>query len=224
VTELGHLIGVGRATDSNDRLSTPSPEVWHRISAELGFTSAETARAEPERAGQPSAGEAAVMDLAARRQAGATASPGPTSRGRRPLALAVAAALALIAGVGIGSAWDRLRGDDEQTVATAPLEPLPGWTGARGEAQLRVDEDGHRYLVVNVTNPNPVSAPPQVWVRSVASPTEMINLGPFVSNGQRIQIDDAVDLRQFPLVDISDEPNADPAHSGVSIVQGLLST
>lgn len=142
--------------------------------------------------------------------------------GRPPFARAVAAGVALLlVGVGLGLGIDRLHGADETVIATATLNALPGYAGAGGEAQVRMDSDGRRFLVVDVRTPRPVGAAQQVWVLSPTQPGAMQNLGPFYENGQRFRLD-GIDLAQYPLVDVSAEPDANPEHSGRSIVRGTL--
>ncbi|MFP5283344.1 MAG: anti-sigma factor, partial [Actinomycetes bacterium] len=229
--ELAHLADVGRATTSTDTLVAPRPEVWDRIRAELGFVGVNGA------ADGPAPGATAVIDLAARQRTdsrptaeddpalGGSSAPdvaaAPSVSGvRRWLSMAVAACLALVVGVGLGLGWDRLT-DDEEVVATAELAPGgPEWTGASGEARVEVDDEGRRYLVVSVSTPRPTDER-QVWLISDTVKGAMKNLGALYENGQRFRVD-GYDLTRFPLVDISDEPDANPAHSGNTIVRGPL--
>lgn len=233
ISELAYLAGVGRATSPSDTLVRPSPVVWKRIRAELGFTSEALPAPEP-----PSSNGAEAVDLSQPRtdptratatEPGAAASAaGPASTGaarapagRRLLSLTLAAALALIAGVGIGLGIDQLRNRDE-VIATAILKPGgPQWADANGEAEILVDRQGHKYLAASVTTPRQVPDERQIWVISATNPTEMKNLGVFYNNEQRFRVDD-IDLAQYPLVDISNEPDANPAHSGNTIVRGPL--
>lgn len=190
VDDLAHLAGLGRTIEITDRLSTPAPEVWERIQAEL----------------------AAPRGILA----------APPRAERRVLGRAMAAGVALLlVGVGLGLGIDRLPGADESVIATATLTGLPAYAGAAGEAEVRVDADGRRFLVVDVRTPRPVGTEQQVWVLSTTQPGAMHSLGPFYENGQRFCLD-GIDLAQFPLVDVSAEPDADPEHSGKSIVRGPL--
>jgi len=233
VSDLAQVADVGRSAESGDRLLAPGPEVWQRIAVELGFTEDLNDVAQPRANG-------AVVDLGSRPRstsspaaepAAAPAEPeqlsaGATGTGRAPargryLSLALAAGLALVAGTGLGAAWNRLTQDDEEVVATAELSPKPGWSGATGSAEVQV-EDGRRWLVVTFTNPHPVAAPPQVWVRGTGA-EDIINLGPIFESGQRFRVD-SVNLDHFSVVDISDEPDSDPDHSGVTIVEGRLTS
>lgn len=243
VSGLAHLADLGRGSRDDDPLLRPDPQVWERIQAELGFIAVAPLvgddlgdagdQASPRVNGTGTAG-ANVVNLADRSpravepegpggvEVGSGARP-RASRGSRLLSLAVASALALIAGLGIGVGWNRWFADKDQVVATAELAPGgPQWTGASGQAELQVDDQGHRWLVVTaVSTPRPVTHERQLWVISDIDPGQMKNLGPLYNTGQRFRVD-GIDLKRFPLVDISDEPDANPAHSGNTILRGPL--
>jgi hypothetical protein len=51
----------------------------------------------------------------------------------------------------------------------------------------------------------------------------MVSLGPLRADG-RYAIPDGVDVRAFPVVDVSIEPlDGEPTHSGRSVMRGVLS-
>jgi hypothetical protein len=107
-------------------------------------------------------------------------------------------------------------------IAEAELDALPAWAGAAGTATVEQDSDGRRWLVVEVEAPAPSGAS-QVWL--IDNDVVGMNSLGFLSNGQaRLVIPDSLDLGQFPVVDVSAEPvnDADPRHSGDSIVRGKL--
>ena len=62
----------------------------------------------------------------------------------------------------------------------------------------------------------------EVWLITEDA-TEIISLGMLEGQTGEFVVPDAVDLREFVLVDVSDEPvDGDPTHSGDSIVRGAL--
>jgi hypothetical protein len=237
VDELGHLAGVGRTVSDHFTLETPSPEVWNRIRANLGFDDAFSSPLLPA-ATDPPVTDPPVTDP----PAATTGSPGagaalhvvpdppgggvePT-RGsgsrRRILSLALAAVLALIVGIGGTLAWQRLREPREAVVAATPLAALPAWSGSTGEALLEQDSDGRRWLVVTVDPSRPVNGQQQVWLLK-PDVTSMVHIGLLARTEQRFLLPPGVNVSQFPVVDVSDEPpTPNGAHSGNSIVRGTL--
>jgi len=148
-----------------------------------------------------------------------------SSRARRALSLALAAAIALVVGFGLGFLVDRFVQPAQTVVERAQLQALPAWPGARGEAWVERDGSGDRFLEVRVDSSRPDPGYRQVWLidRNVKA---MASMG-FLNNGVgRFNIPDDLDLDQFPIVDVSAEPanDADPAHSGDSIVRGQLAS
>jgi hypothetical protein len=61
-----------------------------------------------------------------------------------------------------------------------------------------------------------------VWVGSTDL-TRMVSLGVLDNESGVFALPDGIDLAQYPVVDISDQPyNGDPAHSDDSIARGTL--
>lgn len=218
VAELARIADVGRSATGSDTLEAPSPQVWERISAELGLSTAGTPTLT---AARPAA---SVSELDSRRGLATGPGKGATSGGRRFLALAVAAALALIAGIGIGIGFtQRVEEPANRVIASAELKPLPKWAGTTGNAKVTADGRGNRELVLQVSTPQPVDGTLKVWLmkESIRDPQAM----GVVRNGEaRIAIPPGMSLFQFPVVDISDEPpgDTDEQHSGNSVVRGAL--
>lgn len=140
--------------------------------------------------------------------------------------IAAAASLALLlAGFGAARWADALR-----PPATAPitfeaqLTPFPGWQ-ASGIAAVEATPGGHREVVVDLTGLTVVTAAAplrEVWLIK-ADASGLISIGLLDGNTGHFDIPDGVDLAQYPLVDVSAEPdNGNPAHSGNSIVRGQL--
>ncbi len=226
VAELARIADVGRSSTTSDSLSAPSPQVWERIRAELGFDVQASDAGQPavdrRDNGQPNA--ATVTDLTARRDASSDpGAPRRTGPGRRFLALAVAAALALVVGVGVGVTYERrVNGPRERVIASAELAPLPAWDGASGTAEVTADGRGGRELIVRMTSPRPVDGTVQVWLMDAqGKPTSM---GPMNNGVAELPVPAGMSLFDQPTVDISAEPpnDTDPGHNGASILRGRL--
>ena len=140
--------------------------------------------------------------------------------------LAGAAAVVLVLGGFVAARWI----DALQQPATAPvtfearLSPFPGWQ-ASGNALVEATPGGHREVVVDLTGLAAVTAAAplrEVWLIK-ADASGLISIGLLDGNTGHFDIPDDVDLSQYPLVDVSAEPdNGNPAHSGNSIVRGEL--
>lgn len=216
VAELARIADVSRSATDSDALLSPSPEVWKRISAELGLSGLAPMSA-------AGSGAATVSELGSRRLSTA-GSPPATSGVRRYLALAVAAALALFAGVGIGVGVDRwLLKPEPRVIASAELKPLPQWAGTTGQAEVTTDGRGKRELVLRMATAKPASGTLRVWLMkdSVRDPQSM---GVVRDGEARIVIPPNMSLFTFPVVDVSDEPpgDTDDQHSGNSVLRGEL--
>jgi hypothetical protein len=106
-------------------------------------------------------------------------------------------------------------------LAQTPLTPLPTHTGS-GEAQVQQLPDGSRRLIIRLSDEN-ISGFRGVWVGSTDL-SRMVSLGVLANESGVFAIPAGVDLAQYPIVDISDQPyNGDPAHSADSIARGKLS-
>ena len=209
--------GTARRTTDRDVLLAPRPEVWQRISRELGL--------QHPLAPLTAAAAAVPAPLQTGGTVGPTFPPAPTvssNRRTRAAAFALAAALALAVGIGLGANLDRILPASEE-VASVDLNALPSWSGADGRATVETDRDGNRFLVVQTNVPQPADGPREVWLtNSQADP--MYAMGYLDDGGGRFPIPPDVDLTQFRLVDVSQEPTGDedPHHSGKSMLRGKL--
>ncbi|MDN5803496.1 MAG: anti-sigma factor [Microlunatus sp.] len=240
VTELGDLADVGRTISDHFTLEAPSPQVWERIRAELGFADDFSSRLLPSVG--PDAPAPVSRDLDGGRppepeRPGSPITPAATDsesddvypldrvrgpRRRQVFSLALAAVLALLAGIGGTLAWQQLRTPNETVIASAPLDALPDWSGAAGEVKLEEDPSGRKVLVVTMSTPRPVDAIQQVWLidRQIKG---MVPVGQLTEPVERFTLSADVDVSRFPIVDISAEPpDGNVAHSGNSIVRGTL--
>ncbi|MEN0128244.1 MAG: anti-sigma factor [Brevundimonas sp.] len=230
VAALADVVGLARTGE--DTLVPPRAEVWDRIAAELDLTPAEVAGAGASVAGSSGAGSsdvdspgADVLDAPAAAQ---PASPGdvvPIQR-RRPRAwgwIAGAAAAGIVIG-GVGVGWALTRDDrTKDVVATATLEPLPGWDAA-GTAKVETTRDGSRVLVVDVDERSTPAGFREVWLLTPDA-KGLVSVGTLDGSSGRFDLPTGLDLAEFPVVDVSQEQfDGNPAHSGDSIVRGALRT
>ena len=184
----------------------PPPHVWEAIAAATGVAAPRRVRSH--RRGprcEPPAG-ADVLPFRSR---------------RRPLLL-VAASVVIGAVVGAGAVAVLRNGDDDvEAVETVALDPLAG-NEASGRAEVVVRKDGSRALEVQLTAPALADGYYEVWLIE-PSITDMVPLGIARSGTQTFELPADLDLSEFPLVDVSQEPlDGDPLHSGVSVARGQL--
>lgn len=189
---LTDVVGLARSGAADGPLVAPAPEVWDRISSELGL------------------GQASVVSLDARRER------------RRPWRwVAGAAAAGLLVGGG-GAWWVASQDDPVTVVATAALDPLPGWD-ATGSAVVETRSDGSRVLVVDLdATDTSDDGFREVWLLT-PDVSGLVSLGTLAGSSGRFALPDGLDLDEFSVVDVSEEQfDGDPAHSGESIVRGPL--
>lgn len=239
VAALSEVVAVGRST-SGDTLVAPPPALWGRIRDELGLDPALTPEGPSRVAGPADAGAADVGSTGG--TAGADGPGVPVAGGasggdpagadlaavvplrrRRTAWVAAAAAAGLVVG-GVGGAllMDAARSNQQAAVvAEAPLDALPGWS-ASGDAFVEEAADGTRTLVVTLEGEVDDGGFREVWLidRDV---TKLVSLGVLDGTDGRFTIPAGLDLAEFPVVDVSEEPfDGDPAHSGDSIIRGIL--
>lgn len=194
--QLRAVAATGRAIEADDQPVTPPASVWRGISAELGLTTGGTAVPAP----------AADRARTARR----------TSRW---LAAAAAALLGLLLGVG-GTLLATQGSGGPPVMAKAELEPLPSKVG-EGSARV-VGSGASRELDVDVRGLGPVVGFYEVWLLD-ADGKKLVSLGLLRGGRGRFVLPAGVDLHVYRVVDISIEPpDGNPAHSGDSVVRGLL--
>lgn len=205
VASFADVVGVAREIGPDDVLVAPPERVWDAISEELAL-------------GGPATGT----------RAGSTAADAPSAQvvplRRRGLPwLAVAAAAGVVVGsVGTGLLLNRPEAAPT-TLAQAALDPLPGWE-ASGDAQVLERADGTVELVVTLDGPAADGDFREVWLidREV---TRLVSLGVLEGSSGTFTVPTGLDLADFAVVDVSAEPfDGDPAHSGDSIIRGVLDT
>jgi hypothetical protein len=105
-------------------------------------------------------------------------------------------------------------------LADASLQPLASHS-ASGEAVVQRLADGSRQLVIRLPD-EPLSGFREVWVGS-SDLSKMVSLGILGHQEGSFVLPTGLDLTQYPIVDISQEPyDGDPAHSAESIARGVL--
>jgi hypothetical protein len=181
----------------------PPANVWASIAAATGVSV--TPRDEPTETPAPGA---EVIPL----------------RSRRPRPWLIAAAAA-VAGAVIGAgAVAVLQGDDDgEAVAAAALDPLED-ADASGSARVVERADGTRVLELELQAPVLDDAYYEVWLLK-PDVSGLVPVGTTQAGTSQFEVPAGLDLGQYPVVDVSVEPlDGDPAHSGDSVVRGVLDT
>ncbi|MFJ6000639.1 anti-sigma factor domain-containing protein [Arthrobacter sp. NPDC092385] len=212
VNELRSIVAMAKADGSAAVLERPGPAVWMAIKAELGLP----AELGDDASARDSRRDASVSPL--------VPLEGGHRRTGRPVAvrwLAVAAGIGVVVGGGALWGFQSLGGTGGGAVlARAALEPLPGRSGS-GEVTISRTGDGTRSLDIDLAGAVPEGYR-QVWL--IAPDLEqMYSVGLMDGDHGRFTVPAAIDLAQFPIVDVSDEPfDGDPSHSSVSMVRGTI--
>jgi hypothetical protein len=206
------------------RLEQPDPAVWDAVAQELGLAGmTSTPRLHAVGTVEPVGGHAAPARHGASPDPASAATPlRPAGSGRRTVpAWWLAAAAVVGMAVGGGVLWAVQSPDGgERTLASTELAPLPDFSGS-GEAVLTETGDGLRRLDVTVSGAAPAGLR-EVWLLAPDA-TRMYSIGILDGDRGTFDVPDAIDLREFPVVDVSDEPlDGNPAHSGVSVVRGSI--
>ncbi len=205
--------GTARRVGDRDVLVVPRDEVWLRISGELQLDGGRVLQATEAVAAAPP--PTAPADPAATR-------PSDNRRSLRVAAFCLAAALALVIGLGLGFNANRLLPGATE-VASVPLNALPNYSGSSGTAKVLRDRDGNLTLVVTVSSPEPATGPREVWMTNTAA-EPMVAMGYLRDGTGSFPISPDLNLQEFRLIDISQEPVGDDsfAHSGKSMLRGKL--
>ncbi|WP_169581084.1 MULTISPECIES: anti-sigma factor [Microbacterium] len=219
LAELEHTVAVGKSTVSLGDLEAPPERVWDRILHEVRGGGEAVAELAPD-----DAADSATRTPAATAPVAAGTQTDASSRRRpRPLLrtlLTLAAGMAVIF-VGFG-AWNLLRPPESIEIASATLAAFPEHPGAEGQAFVTEDPDGERTVTVRLDASEEGDGFREVWLIT-ADATAIVSLGELEGDEGTFVVPDDVDLRDYVLVDISQEPlDGDPTHSGDSIVRGEL--
>ena len=215
-------------------LESPGPQVWAGIHSALGLSTAVVAdplgsptpsspQVQPPAPAQspPPAGSPtqlpSLQDRADRKQARG----GGSGWIRRPgVWLAAAATTALLAA---GVFWSVQQNQPAVTpLAQAELAPVDQHS-ATGSARVVEATDGQRTLEVRVDK-NEARGYQEVWLIA-PDLSRLVSLGVMTSESGTFAVPAGLDLGEYPIVDVSDEPvDGNPAHSSVSIVRGTLAS
>ena len=227
LTELRYI---AELTHDLPDLEAPRPEVWQRITAELGVPDDSSARpsiiSAPARPADGGHGVAPAESPDGADATGRTpvrrARDGAAQVSRRTLVLA--ASVTAILGLGAGVIGTRLidrSKDDVTTQAAIKLEPLEGKSGTGTADLVRVGTADE--LRVSAAGLTAASGFYEVWLINQDG-KRMLSLGvlaPGTSGSYQIPPD--VTAQGYRIVDVSLEPNdGNPAHSLDSIIRGTL--
>ena len=226
LAELTDVVDLARHPEVARGLDRPGPHVWDRIAAELAPDVTPVAppappvpTATPNGAATPAASPTPAAPTPA-----AAPTPRPTGSTspwwRRRTAWVAAASFAL--GISGTLAAENLLAADPgpgPAVASAALDPLPGWSET-GTASVH-EVDGRRVLTVEVPGAAE-DAYREVWLIDT-DVQRLVSLGVLTGEQGTFDLPDGLDIDEYPIVDVSREPlDGDPAHSGDSIVRGRL--
>lgn len=222
LAELEYTVVVGRSTVALGDLQTPPDRVWDRIAAELQLGGSANG---PDDAGSdvPPATVAASgpAEAAALDPADAPPREKPTRR-RRGIRLLFALAASLVLVLAVVGVWTFVRQPEPVELASATLDAFPGHPGASGSAIVVEKPDGERQVEVDLEDGEEGDGFREVWLIK-ADASALVSLGVLEGSTGVFAVPEEIDLREYVLVDISQEPSdGDPAHSGDSIVRGEL--
>lgn len=209
LAELEHTVAVGRSTVTLGDLETPPERVWDRILDEVRSEPGAAASGIP--ADVPGVSPPAVAENQPDQRR-------TRRRGRMLFALAASiAAVLVIAGV-----WNLVRTQQPVEIASATLDAFPDHPDAVGTAEVTELSDGERTLTVSIDDFDESDGFREVWLIT-ADASDLVSLGELDGKKGTFVVPADVDLRDFVLVDVSQEPrDGNPAHSGDSIVRGQL--
>ncbi|MFF2487555.1 anti-sigma factor [Microbacterium sp. NPDC058062] len=209
LAELEHTVAVGRSTVTLGELETPPERVWDRILDEV--------RSQPEAAASGIPIDVPVVSSPA------VAENQPDqrrTRGRGRMLFALAASIAVV--LAIAGVWTFVRTQQPVEIASATLDAFPDHPDAVGTAEVIELSDGERTLTVSIDDFDESDGFREVWLIT-ADASDLVSLGELDGKKGTFVVPADVDLRDFVLVDVSQEPrDGNPAHSGDSIVRGQL--
>ena len=102
---------------------------------------------------------------------------------------------------------------------TPVLEP---WSEVTGEAELATDRSGRRLLEVTLHADLPAGGVRQAWLVHRHDPGQRQTLGVLDGRHGLWTVEHAIDLAQYPILEISQQSIGSTEHSGQTIVRGEL--
>jgi len=242
---LQHAVHVATLDTAGVELERPGSQNWAAIHQALGLapalatdplsqpSSGPPAPEKPAAPEEPAAAEARPNQGDGTKPAPIPMRPSAKDRRGRPGLWIIAAAAGIVLGTAAG--WTAAgvlghtgtpapsstqSGPVSTIVAQTSLTPLPAHTGS-GDARVEQLPDGTRHLIIRLSN-DPITGFRGVWVGS-ADLSRMVSLGVLDNESGSFTIPDGIDLAQYPIVDVSNQPyNGNPAHSADSIARGTL--
>ncbi|MEO3934799.1 anti-sigma factor [Micrococcaceae bacterium Sec7.4] len=216
-------------------LESPGTQVWAGIHSALGLSAAVSAdplgsrtssgsrppQSQPSSPSPAPSGSPIPLPAGKERTGRKHQPSGRSGWFRRPgVWLAAAAATALLAA---GVFWSVQQNQPAVTpLAQAKLAPVDQHS-ATGSARVIEAKDGQRTLEVRVDK-NEARGYQEVWLIA-PDLSRLVSLGVMTSESGTFSVPAGLDLGEYPIVDVSDEPvDGNPAHSSVSIVRGTLAS
>lgn len=124
------------------------------------------------------------------------------------------------AGLGASGADPSPSGEPRSYARLAPV--LEDWSQASGEAELATDERGRRLLTVTLAADLPTTGLRQAWLVHRDDPARRQTLGVLDGPYGLWTVAHAIDLEQYPFLEVSQQGLGDTEHSGQTIVRGEL--
>ncbi|WP_426225843.1 anti-sigma factor domain-containing protein [Pseudarthrobacter sp. DSP2-3-2b1] len=216
---LRRAVNAVKTTPDASSLAAPGPHVWAGIHRELGLSpslqedplATLQGKAAATEQGSPPAKPQSLDEarVARRRKSAWWQRPGTW--------LAAAAATVVVA---TATVWTLNQAPEP--LAQAELAPLAQFS-ATGSAKVVRANDGSRTLEVKLSK-DEAQGYQEVWLIA-PDLSRLVSLGVMNSDTGTFEVPSGLELTDFPIVDVSDEPvDGNPAHSSVSIVRGTLNT
>jgi hypothetical protein len=109
-----------------------------------------------------------------------------------------------------------------ELTAHARLSAVGAWPGASGDARLATDGSGRRLLQVTLRADLPADGVRQAWLVHRDDPGRRQTLGILDGRHGLWTVEHAIDLTEFPILDITQQSLGSTEHSGQTIVRGQL--
>lgn len=209
---LRRAVEAVKTTPDAGSLERPGPHVWAGIHRELGLSG--SVQADP----LASAGHKAAAEPVSLQDRAGTRPARRAAWWQRPGTWMAAAAAAVL--VTAGAVWSLNQAP--RPLAEADLAPLAQFSAA-GSAKVVEAADGSRALEIQLSK-DEAKGYQEVWLIA-PDLSRLVSLGVMNSESGTFQLPAGLELSEYPIVDVSDEPvDGNPAHSSVSIARGTLKT
>lgn len=212
---LRRAVDAVRPAQGTGDLEAPHPQVWAGIHSRLELP--DSLRGDPlgveaSTPADPVAQSDPLPKVSSARVIPLTAS----SRWRTPAAWVGAAAASIL--IAVGAVW--AFNPAPQQLANTELSPL-GQFSATGSAEVVETRDGIRHLQVKLSE-DQAQGYQEVWLIA-PDLSRLVSLGVMDSETGTFDVPAGLELSEFPIVDVSDEPlDGNPTHSSNSIARGIL--